>query len=221
MKCNTIIFDLDGTLLNTLEDLMDSVNYALSQYGMPKRELEEIRHFVGNGVERLMELSVPDGKNNPVFQEAFACFKEHYLIHCNDKTGPYPHIMELLEALHDKGYNMAIVSNKYMNAVKELNELYFSRFIKVAIGESAGIRKKPAPDTVEEAIRQLGVSKDSCVYVGDSEVDHMTAVNSGLRCISCLWGFRTKEELIKAGAGNNIFVTDPMQILEVVQEEEL
>ncbi len=221
MKCNTIIFDLDGTLLNTLEDLMDSVNYALSQYGMPKRELEEIRHFVGNGVERLMELSVPDGKNNPVFQEAFACFKEHYLIHCNDKTGPYPHIMELLEALHDKGYNMAIVSNKYMNAVKELNELYFSRFIKVAIGESAGIRKKPAPDTVEEAIRQLGVSKDSCVYVGDSEVDHMTAVNSGLRCISCLWGFRTKEELIKAGAGNNIFVSDPMQILEVIQEEEL
>ncbi|WP_026662758.1 HAD family hydrolase [Butyrivibrio proteoclasticus] len=221
MKCNTIIFDLDGTLLNTLEDLMDSVNYALSQYGMPKRELEEIRHFVGNGVERLMELSVPDGKNNPVFQEAFACFKEHYLIHCNDKTGPYPHIMELLEAIHDKGYNMAIVSNKYMNAVKELNELYFSRFIKVAIGESAGIRKKPAPDTVEEAIRQLGVSKDSCVYVGDSEVDHMTAVNSGLRCISCLWGFRTKEELIKAGAGNNIFVTDPMQILEVIQEEEL
>lgn len=221
MKCNTIIFDLDGTLLNTLEDLMDSVNYALSQYGMPKRELEEIRHFVGNGVERLMELSVPDGKNNPVFQEAFACFKEHYLIHCNDKTGPYPHIMDLLEALHDKGYNMAIVSNKYMNAVKELNELYFSRFIKVAIGESAGIRKKPAPDTVEEAIRQLGVSKDSCVYVGDSEVDHMTAVNSGLRCISCLWGFRTKEELIKAGAGNNIFVTDPMQILEVIQEEEL
>jgi phosphoglycolate phosphatase len=129
--------------------------------------------------------------------------------------------MELLEALHDKGYNMAIVSNKYMNAVKELNELYFSRFIKVAIGESAGIRKKPAPDTVEEAIRQLGVSKDSCVYVGDSEVDHMTAVNSGLRCISCLWGFRTKEELIKAGAGNNIFVSDPMQILEVIQEEEL
>ena len=221
MKCNTIIFDLDGTLLNTLEDLMDSVNYALSQYGMPERKLEEIRHFVGNGVERLMELSVPEGKNNPVFQEAFTCFKEHYLIHCNDKTGPYPHIMDLLEALHDKGYNMAIVSNKYMNAVKELNELYFSRFIKVAIGESAGIRKKPAPDTVEEAIRQLGVSKDSCVYVGDSEVDHMTAVNSGLRCISCLWGFRTKEELIKAGAGNNIFVTDPMQILEVIQEEEL
>ena len=221
MKCNTIIFDLDGTLLNTLEDLMDSVNYALSQYGMPERKLEEIRHFVGNGVERLMELSVPDGKNNPVFQDAFACFKEHYLIHCNDKTGPYPHIMELLEALSDKGYNMAIVSNKYMNAVKELNELYFSKFIKVAIGESAGIRKKPAPDTVEEAIRQLGVSKDSCVYVGDSEVDHMTAVNSGLRCISCLWGFRTKEELIKAGAGNNIFVTDPMQILEVIQEEEL
>ena len=221
MKCNTIIFDLDGTLLNTLEDLMDSVNYALSQYGMPERELEEIRHFVGNGVERLMELSVPEGKNNPVFQETFTCFKEHYLIHCNDKTGPYPHIMDLLKALHDKGYNMAIVSNKYMNAVKELNELYFSRFIKVAIGESAGIRKKPAPDTVEEAIRQLGVSKDSCVYVGDSEVDHMTAVNSGLRCISCLWGFRTKEELIKAGAGNNIFVTDPMQILEVIQEEEL
>jgi phosphoglycolate phosphatase len=221
MKCNTVIFDLDGTLLNTLEDLMDSVNYALSRYEMPLRTLEEIRHFVGNGVERLMELAVPQGKENPLFQEVFACFKEYYLIHCNDKTGPYPHIMELLEALGDRGYNMAIVSNKYMNAVKELNELYFSKFISVAIGESAGIRKKPAPDTVEAAIRELGVNKNTCIYVGDSEVDHMTAVNSGLRCISCLWGFRTKEELIAAGAGNNIFVTDPMQILDVLQEEEL
>jgi phosphoglycolate phosphatase len=108
-----------------------------------------------------------------------------------------------------------------MNAVKELNELYFSKFISIAIGESTGIRKKPAPDTVEAAIRELGVNKNTCIYVGDSEVDHMTAVNSGLRCISCLWGFRTREELIAAGAGNNIFVTAPMQILDVLQEEEL
>ncbi|WP_029230741.1 HAD family hydrolase [Butyrivibrio sp. VCB2006] len=221
MKCNTVIFDLDGTLLNTLEDLMDSVNYALGRYNMPLRSLDEIRHFVGNGVERLMELAVPEGKKNPLFADAFACFKEYYLIHCNDKTGPYPHIMELLEALHDKGFNLAIVSNKYMNAVKELNELYFSKFISVAIGESAGIRKKPAPDTVEAAIKELGVNKENCVYVGDSEVDHMTALNSGLRCISCLWGFRTKDELLAAGAANNIFVTDPMQILDVLQEEEL
>ena len=221
MSCNTVIFDLDGTLLNTLEDLMDSVNYALDKYGMPKRSIEEIRHFVGNGVERLMELAVPEGKENPLFQECFSCFKEYYLIHCNDKTGPYPHIMELLEALYNKGYHMAIVSNKYMNAVKELNEQYFSKYISVAIGESAGIRKKPAPDTVNEAIKELGVAREQCIYVGDSEVDHKTSVNSGLKCISCLWGFRTKEELIEAGAGDNIFVTDPMQILDVLQEGNL
>jgi phosphoglycolate phosphatase len=107
-----------------------------------------------------------------------------------------------------------------MNAVKELNDLYFSKFITVAIGESAGIRKKPAPDTVMEAMKKLGARKEDCIYVGDSEVDHMTAVNSGLRCISCLWGFRTKEELLAAGAEKNIFVTDPMQILDVLQEEE-
>nr|WP_297767708.1 HAD-IIIA family hydrolase [uncultured Butyrivibrio sp.] len=220
MKCNTVIFDLDGTLLNTLEDLMDSVNYALDRFEMPERTLEEIRHFVGNGVERLMELSVPGGKENPLFGEAFSCFKEYYLVHCNDKTGPYPHIMDLLKELHDRGYKLAIVSNKYMNAVKELNDLYFSKFITVAIGESAGIRKKPAPDTVIEAMKELGARKEDCIYVGDSEVDHMTAVNSGLRCISCLWGFRTKEELLAAGAEKNIFVTDPMQILDVLQEEE-
>jgi phosphoglycolate phosphatase len=219
MKKTTVIFDLDGTLLNTLEDLMDSVNFALEKFGMPLRNLEEIRHFVGNGVEKLMERAVPDGKENAKFDECFSCFKEHYLVHCNDKTGPYPHIMELLEKLSDAGYKMAIVSNKYMNAVKELNDLYFSKYISVAIGESAGIRKKPAPDTVEEAIKQLNVTKDECVYVGDSEVDHMTALNSNLPCISCLWGFRTKDELLEAGAGSNVFVTDPLQILQVLQEE--
>ena len=219
MKKTTVIFDLDGTLLNTLEDLMNSVNYALEQYGMPKRSLDEIRHFVGNGVEKLLERAVPGGRDNEHFDECFGCFKEHYSIHCNDKTGPYPHIMELLKALHERGYKMAIVSNKFMDAVKELNKLYFSDYISVAIGASAGVRKKPAPDTVEAAINELGVVKEECVYVGDSEVDHMTAQNSGLVCISCLWGFRTKEELIEAGAGKNIFVTDPLQVLDVLQEE--
>ena len=217
MKYSTVIFDLDGTLLNTLEDLCDSVNYALSQYKMPKRTLEEVRHFVGNGVEKLMERAVPDGKDNPLFEEAFSCFKEYYLIHCNDKTGPYPHIMELLKALKDQNVKMAIVSNKYDAAVKELNNMYFGDYVTVAIGESAGVRKKPAPDTVEAAIKELGVSKEECVYVGDSEVDHQTALNSGLRCISCLWGFRTKDELLKAGAGENIFVTDPMEIIGVIE----
>ena len=217
MKYSTVIFDLDGTLLNTLEDLCDSVNYALSQCEMPKRTLEEVRHFVGNGVEKLMERAVPDGKDNPLFEDAFSCFKEYYLIHCNDKTGPYPHIMELLKALKDQNVKMAIVSNKYDAAVKELNNMYFGDYVTVAIGESAGVRKKPAPDTVEAAIKELGVSKEECVYVGDSEVDHQTAFNSGLRCISCLWGFRTKDELLKAGAGENIFVTDPMEIIGVIE----
>lgn len=213
-KYDTIIFDLDGTLLNTLEDLADCVNYALKQTKMPTRTMEEVRSFVGNGVGRLMELSIPGGRENPQFEEAFTLFREAYSLHCNDKTGLYPQIKELLSELKRREYKMAIVSNKYYNAVLELQKLYFSEYLDVAIGEKEGICKKPAPDTVLEALRKLNSSKETSVYVGDSEVDIATARNVGMDCIAVTWGFRTKEEQIKAGG--KIFADSPMDILELI-----
>ncbi len=212
-KYDTIVFDLDGTLLNTLEDLRDSVNYALGQADMPPRTLEEVRRFVGNGVLRLMELSVPEGKDNPRFEQVFQDFKEYYSVHCNDKTCLYPYIEELLQELKKRGYKMAIASNKYYDAVQELKNLYFKEYIPVAIGENENIHKKPAPDTVEEALRQLGSKKENTVYIGDSEVDIATAKNTGMDCIAVTWGFRTKEEQIKAGG--KVFADDPLEILDL------
>lgn len=213
-KLDTVIFDLDGTLLNTLEDLKDSVNFALGKAGMPLRSMEEIRRFVGNGVMRLMELSVPGGKENPEFEKVFAAFKEYYSLHCNDKTGLYGHVEELLAELKARGYKMAIVSNKYYDAVQELKEQYFAEYIQVAIGEKEGINRKPAPDTVIEALRMLESTREAAVYVGDSEVDIATAKNALMDCISVTWGFRTKEE--QQRAGGKVFVDDPLEILDLL-----
>lgn len=199
-KYETVIFDLDGTLLDTLEDLKDAVNYALRSMDMPERSLDEVRRFVGNGVQRLMELSVPDGAKNPAFEETFALFKKYYGVHCNDKTRAYDGVLPLLRELKEEGYALAIVSNKLDSAVKELSEIYFEGLVKVAIGEMEGVAKKPAPDTVYKALDELGMSKKSAVYVGDSDVDVMTAKNSGLPCISVLWGFRDEEFLREYGA---------------------
>lgn len=213
-KYQAVIFDLDGTLLNTLEDLMDSVNFALRQFQLPERSLEQIRCSVGNGVRRLMELSVPGGLQNPGFEEIFQTFQTHYTEHCNDKTRLYPGITLLLQRLKAQGIKMAIVSNKYHEAVQELKEMYFKDYLSVAIGEKEGIRKKPAPDTVMEALRELRLTKEQAVYVGDSDVDLKTAANSGMDCLSVTWGFRTKEELLAAGAA--VMIDNPEEILKYV-----
>ena len=199
-KYETVVFDLDGTLLNTLEDLADATNYALRTMQMPGRTIGEVRAFVGNGVRRLMELSVPGGFDNPKFEETFAVFKKYYGEHCNDKTRAYDGVVPVLRKLKEKGYALAIVSNKIDFAVKELNDLYFKGIVPVAIGEKEGIRRKPAPDTVYEALKELGKTKEEAVYVGDSDVDLETAKNSGMPCISVLWGFRDKEFLAEHGA---------------------
>ncbi len=199
-KYTTVIFDMDGTLLNTLDDLKASVNYALEKFDMPQRSMDEIRNFVGNGVLRLMELAVPNGMQNSQFEQAFEVFKEHYSQHCNDTTRPYDGVLELIKDLSEKGYKMAIVSNKYYDAVVELNNLYFGDYIDVAIGEKEGIRKKPAPDTVQVALSMLDSTQEESVYIGDSEVDIQTAKNSGLDCISVLWGFRDIDFLKEQGA---------------------
>ena len=213
-KYKAVIFDLDGTLLNTLEDLQDSVNYGLEKHGMPRRSLEEIRHFVGNGVGKLIERAVPEGTTKDEEASVFAAFKEYYAKHCNDKTDLYPGIRELLAELKKRGYRLAIVSNKLQSGVDALSELYFKDFTETAVGGREDMPKKPEPDMVYEALRQLGVAKEEAVFVGDSEVDIATAKNAGMECITVTWGFRTRAEQEAAGA--EIFADDPMEILSYI-----
>jgi len=231
---DVFIFDLDGTLLDTLQDLAASVNYALRQHGMPQHSLDDVRRFVGNGVRLLMERAVPQGAANPRFEEVFATFRQHYMHHSMDTTRPYDGIPEVLDALRDRGCRLAVVSNKMMAATQELVSHFFPQ-ITVAIGEheAEGIRKKPAPDTVYEVLRQLGISPSpitqhptpnvqhptpnaqhpSAVYVGDSDVDIQTARNAGLPCISVLWGFRDRQFLTESGA--TTFVAAPHELLTI------
>lgn len=214
MIYDTYIFDLDGTLLNTLGDLTESCNYALRTYGMKERSIEEVRHFVGNGVRKLMERAVPDGLNNPHFEQAMETFRNYYMEHGLDTTEPYPGIEEMLDRLQQEGCRMAVVSNKFYDATLEMVDYFFGDYIEVAVGECETampenipegfpqhpLRKKPAPDTVNEALRQLNATKQHAVYVGDSDVDIQTAQNSGLPCISVLWGFRNRDFLLAHGA---------------------
>lgn len=207
---NTYIFDLDGTLLNTLDDLAASTNYALRCYGFPERTTEEVRLFVGNGVRKLMERSIPKETDSKIFEEVFSTFQQHYLEHSLDTTKPYPGVLEMLDGLKQRGKHLAVVSNKFYAATKELCAHFFNQ-IEVAIGERSNIQKKPAPDTVIEALRQLDVSSENAVYIGDSDVDVMTAKNCGIPCISVLWGFRNKEFLLQHGA--TTFIQTPSELL--------
>ncbi|MBR0165500.1 MAG: HAD-IIIA family hydrolase [Prevotella sp.] len=213
MTYSTYIFDLDGTLLDTLGDLATSVNYALRTHGMPEHSIDDVRRFVGNGVRKLMERAIPDGEKNPDFEATFATFRQYYMQHSLDTTRPYEGIPETLAELKKRGCHLAVVSNKMMAATQELIRHFFPDTISVAIGEheAEGIRKKPAPDTVFAALQQLGVGKEGAVYVGDSDVDIQTAANVGLPCISVLWGFRDRDFLIQHGA--ETFASVPSELL--------
>ena len=213
MKYDTYIFDLDGTLLDTLTDLAASTNYALRTHGMPEHSIDDVRRFVGNGVRKLMERAIPNGEANPDFEATFATFREHYMHHSLDTTRPYQGVPEVLAELKARGCRLAVVSNKMMAATVELCRHFFPDTIEVAIGEheAEGIRKKPAPDTVFAALRELGVEKSGAVYVGDSDVDIQTAASSGLPCISVLWGFRDRDFLIQHGA--KTFFSAPSELL--------
>jgi len=214
MKYKAIIFDLDGTLTDTLYDLMLSTNYALKSMGWPERTLDEVRHFVGNGVRRLMEQAVPTDTEEEEFEECFLIFQEHYVKHCQDHTALYPGVADLLSTLKSRGYKMAIVSNKLQPGVDELYRTFFQDTIQVAIGERPNVRRKPMPDMVELALKELGVSAEDSIYVGDSEVDMATARNAGLPCISVLWGFRDQDYLKEIGAWR--MVSAPAEILDMV-----
>lgn len=207
-----VIFDLDGTLLNTLDDLADSTNYALSKFGYPTRTIEEVRQFVGNGVAKLIERAIPEGKNNSNFEKCLSIFKENYAQNMYNKTAPYNGIIEMLSNLKSKGIKIAVVSNKFDLAVKELCKKYFEGFIDFAAGENEaqGIKKKPAPDTVISVLNEFNFAPEDAVYVGDSDVDIMTAKNSKMPCISVTWGFRDKKFLLENGA--TILINAPSEI---------
>ena len=214
MKYKAIIFDLDGTLTDTLEDLFLSVNHALRSCSLPERSLDEVRRFVGNGVRKLIVRSVPEGTDSSMLERCFEAFRTHYVIHCQDHTCLYPGVANLLTSLHAKGYKMAVVSNKLQAGVDELADTFFNGVIDVAIGEQSGIPRKPAPNMVQAALEQLGVEPFEAIYVGDSDVDLQTAANSGLPCISVLWGFRSRDFLVAHGA--KMFAEQPQDVLEMV-----
>lgn len=209
-----VIFDLDGTLLDTLLDLKNSVNYALSQNNMPERTYEEVRKFVGNGIRNLMIRAVPEGEDNPLFEKCFADFKEHYAVHCMDNTAPYQGIIEMMQELKFRNIKMGIVSNKIDSAVKELAEHFFKGYVDAAIGDMEGVAIKPAPDTVFKAAKEMNVDLKNAVYVGDSDVDIATAANAGLPCISVTWGFRDREFLTEHGA--KCFIDNPADLMKMI-----
>ena len=210
-----LIFDLDGTLTDSLQDLWLSTNHALRAMGWPGRTLDEVRRFVGNGVHLLIERAVPQGTDPRSLERCFQEFRAHYVEHCMDHTAPYAGIPDMLAALDRAGYRMAIVSNKLQVGVSVMHSQHFAQHVHVAIGEHEGVRRKPAPDMVLEAIGQLGVRREECVYVGDSDVDILTACNAGLPCISVLWGFRDREFLLAHGAAT--LAGSPADILHILE----
>ena len=208
MTYDIYIFDLDGTLLDTLDDLAASVNHALALHGMPLHGTDNIRRFVGNGVRNLVIRAVPGGQDNPLIESVLASFKTHYSEHNLDRTKPYDGIMQMLHTLKENGRKTAVVSNKFDAATKRLCNHFFGNLIDAAIGEREGIRRKPAPDTVNEALRLLGGDRQKAVYIGDSDVDIATARNAGLPCISVSWGFRDKDFLLRHGAATIVTTAD-------------
>ncbi len=204
-----ILFDLDGTLLDTLEDLTDSVNYALSQYDCPPRTLEDVRNFIGNGAKKLIERSLPGTESDPPVEEVLATYQAYYKTHSQIKTRPYKGIVEALQEISSQ-YPIAIVSNKPDAATKVLCKEFFGDVY--ARGESTDCPRKPAPDMLQKAMQIIGV--DTCIYVGDSEPDVLTAKNLGVKCLSVLWGFRDRETLEAVGA--KYFCEDPKMLLETL-----
>ena len=198
MKYKYVIWDLDGTLLNTIEDLHASVNYALERHGQPIKTLKETTRNVGNGIRLLISRSLEGGEENPLIEEVFSAFKAHYAENCLNLTRPYDKIPQLLQTLKASGVKMAVVSNKIDFAVKDLRDRFFP-WLDVAMGEQAGIARKPDPAMVYLAMEELGATAAETVFIGDSEVDVVTAQNAGLDCIAVLWGFREREELEAVG----------------------
>ncbi len=208
---DAVIFDLDGTLLNTLEDLKNSTNFALNELGFPKRSLEEVRCFVGNGVRKLIERAVPHSCDKETTEKCLEIFKKNYSENMYNNTTPYNSILEILKDLRNNGLKIGVVSNKFDLAVKELCKKYFEDLVDIAIGQADDVPKKPAPDGVLKAIKQLGAQ--NVVYVGDSEVDVQTAKNADIPCIGVTWGFRDRKNL----EGADFIIDNPRDIINIIR----
>lgn len=200
MKITTILFDMDGTLLDSIEDIADSLNKTLTEFRFPTRTLKDITSFVGNGAKVLVEKSLPLSTPEGIKQEFLLAYKKEYLTNLQNKTQPYDGIIDLLEQLSQKGYKLGIISNKPDAGVKALSQTYFDTYIQSSIGESITTKRKPAPDGIYKALEELQSSKEESIYVGDSEVDILTAKNAGIPCVGVTWGFRNRETLLQAGA---------------------
>ena len=217
-EMKAFIFDLDGTLLNTIEDITDSVNYILTKYAYEPLPVETVNQYVGNGLRRLLIRCVPEGEDNVDFEQMYKEFVPYYAEHSLIKTRPYEGILPLLEELKKRGIEMAIVTNKNVTAAKRLNEQLFQQYIPVIIGEDEahGVHKKPNPDMVFAAMKELHVTQEDAVYIGDSEVDVATALNVGLPCVSVAWGFRTRQQQMEAGA--TVFAKKPGDLLQFINK---
>lgn len=218
-KYELVIFDMDGTILYTLDDICDGVNASLSKHGLPVRTKDEIRRHIGNGIRHEIESSVPEGTKESMIDAVFHDFHAWYEIHCNDRTRPYDGIVELLEDLKQAGIHCAVVSNKADYAVKALNEIYFKGLLEAGVGEKDGIARKPAPDEVDEVLRLLNMERNRAVYIGDSEVDIETAANAGIDCIGVSWGYRDRKWLQECGA--EVIVDDVSQLRQLLLGESL
>ena len=216
MKYKMIIFDLDGTILDTLEDLFLSTNYALRKSGFPERTIEEVRQFVGNGIRKLIERAVPEQTPETMINQVHQDFTEYYAQHCADNTKPYPGIPETIRKIRNAGIQTAVVSNKADYAVQTLCADYFPGLFDAVAGEREGIRRKPAPDAVLAVLNALQIPAEQALYIGDSDVDIATAENSGMPCISVEWGFRDREFLIQHGAQN--LISAPEELLNLIQQ---
>jgi phosphoglycolate phosphatase len=215
--CAAAIFDLDGTLLDTLEDLYRATNAALTRHSLPTRTRDEVRAFVGNGVEMLIRRAVPTGTDEEAVSAILADFKAIYADICEEHTAPYEGILPLLSSLREQGIRVAVVSNKFDAATKKLCAKYFGDLVEIAVGERNGIRKKPAPDTVFEVLRLLNLPAASAIYIGDSDVDIETARAADMPCISVTWGFRDVDFLLEHGA--TVLVHTPEALLEILVEK--
>lgn len=213
MAYKTALFDMDGTLLDTLEDLCDSTNHVLREMGYPERSLEEMRRFVGNGAEMQIRRAVPEGTSEENIAKALRAYRAYYQEHCRIKTKVYDGLLDMLDALKVRGVKTAVVSNKPDAAVKKLSEEYFGGRMDYAVGAREGVRCKPYPDMVDDALKALGETRDGAVFIGDSEVDVRTGLNAGLPVIAVSWGFRSREVVIEAGA---TVIADDARQLEVL-----
>lgn len=214
MAIRAIIFDLDGTLLYSLEDLTDSVNYIMAKYNFKQYSIEEVREAIGNGVRLLMERITPDDISEETFEQCLADFKEYYSQNMYNKTKPYDGVMDMLTQLRADGYKIAVLSNKFDTAVKELCDKYFGELVDLAVGQKEGVGEKPDPAGVFEIAKELSVPVEECIFVGDSEVDIQTANNAGIDCISVTWGYKDIDFLYENGASKLVYI--PEDILELL-----